>query len=379
MKKYSIITFLLFLVIILSVTVGQAQRTIPTASQFAEKISPVLDEAGYPLSDQQLAQISEIQSETGVFKAVMEVLTDEQKSALRNKRPRRHMKGQHEIGIRNRGNINPLRGIVETLTNAGCPLLEEQIAQIREEGKGSIRGILTDEQKTALHAVGLNKRIRHISQKLSTTDYPLTEEQITAIQALEPGPEARGALQNILTDEQKELLRRNSRRRPGMFLAHLRRVLTNTEYPLTEDQITALREIEPGPNARAEVMEILTEQQEEILRNLRDVTTFPADETDETIGIEKEESRLQENVLKQNQPNPFNPTTTISYNLTKSGNVSLEIFNSQGQKVASLVQGYQEDGYHSVQWDASLMAAGTYFYVIKSDDFTSSKKMLLIK
>ena len=276
-------------------------------------------------------------------------------------------------------NVDPRRKIQQILTNAGCPLSEEQREQIREGGRGSIRNILTDEQKAALQAEALNKHIRHISQRLSTTEYPLTEAQITALQALEPGPEARGALQNILTDEQKELLRRNFRRRPGMFLAHLLRVLANTDHPLTEDQITALKEIESGPNARAEVMEILTEEQREILRNLHDVTTSPADETDETVGIEEEASWLQENVLEQNQPNPFNPTTTISYNLTKSGNVSLEIFNSQGQKVASLVQGYQGDGYHSVQWDASLMAAGTYFYVIKSDDFTSSKKMLLIK
>ena len=104
MKKFSLISISLILVIILSVIVGQAQRTIPTASQFVERISPVLEEAGCPLTDEQLAKIAEIPSERGVFKAVMEVLTDEQKSALKTnssphreggRRGVRHRRAQH--------------------------------------------------------------------------------------------------------------------------------------------------------------------------------------------------------------------------------------------------------------------------------------------
>jgi hypothetical protein len=83
--------------------------------------------------------------------------------------------------------------------------------------------------------------------------------------------------------------------------------------------------------------------------------------------------------VAQNTPNPFNPSTTISFTLAKSGNVTVDVFNVAGQKIASLVDGYREAGAHSVMWDASGQAAGVYFYTVKAGDMSSTMKMTLLK
>jgi hypothetical protein len=88
--------------------------------------------------------------------------------------------------------------------------------------------------------------------------------------------------------------------------------------------------------------------------------------------------------LEQNYPNPFNPTTHIGFALSKAGNVSLDIFNINGQKVASLVNGPMEAGQHDIQWDSKdsdgrPLASGIYFYRIKTAGFVDSKKMMLLK
>lgn len=83
--------------------------------------------------------------------------------------------------------------------------------------------------------------------------------------------------------------------------------------------------------------------------------------------------------LHQNFPNPFNPTTRISYALPKSGKVTLTVYNMLGQKVAELVNQHQEAGQYIVTWDASLLPSGVYFYQIQSGLFSQTRKMLLMK
>jgi hypothetical protein len=83
--------------------------------------------------------------------------------------------------------------------------------------------------------------------------------------------------------------------------------------------------------------------------------------------------------LVGNNPNPFNPTTFISLGLPTTQKVKLEIYNLLGRKVETLIDGYLEAGYHSVVWNASSNASGVYFYRLSTDDFTETKKMLLLK
>ncbi|MFO8029792.1 MAG: T9SS type A sorting domain-containing protein [Cyclonatronaceae bacterium] len=83
--------------------------------------------------------------------------------------------------------------------------------------------------------------------------------------------------------------------------------------------------------------------------------------------------------LNQNYPNPFNPATTISYALPVDANVTLEIFNIQGQRVDILVNQWQEAGYHDIPFDASRLASGLYIYRLQAGIFVNIKKMMLLK
>lgn len=83
--------------------------------------------------------------------------------------------------------------------------------------------------------------------------------------------------------------------------------------------------------------------------------------------------------LSQNYPNPFNPTTNIKFSLPKATNVQIVIFNSVGQEVKSLVNEYKTAGSYTVDFNASDLASGTYFYKIITSDFTETKKMTLVK
>jgi hypothetical protein len=83
--------------------------------------------------------------------------------------------------------------------------------------------------------------------------------------------------------------------------------------------------------------------------------------------------------LVQNYPNPFNPTTTISFSLPHAANATLKVFNTLGEEVATLVNELTTAGSHTVQFNATGLASGVYFYRLTSDDLTQSMKMLLVK
>ena len=83
--------------------------------------------------------------------------------------------------------------------------------------------------------------------------------------------------------------------------------------------------------------------------------------------------------LDQNYPNPFNPNTTISYALPSSSNVKLIIYNSLGQEVQILVNGFEAAGIHKVNFNALNLTSGMYFYKIEAGSFSQVKKMILLK
>lgn len=83
--------------------------------------------------------------------------------------------------------------------------------------------------------------------------------------------------------------------------------------------------------------------------------------------------------LYQNYPNPFNPNTEINFLLTKSGYVKLIVYNSLGAEIANLIDGFVNAGNHSILFKAENLSSGIYFYTIISENFTSTRKMLLIK
>ncbi len=83
--------------------------------------------------------------------------------------------------------------------------------------------------------------------------------------------------------------------------------------------------------------------------------------------------------LSQNFPNPFNPVTTIEYSLPSESPVQLTIYNINGQAVEHLVDDILPAGIHNINWNASQLTSGIYFYRLTTEEFAETKKMLLIK
>ena len=113
--------------------------------------------------------------------------------------------------------------------------------------------------------------------------------------------------------------------------------------------------------------------------NINAETKTHSDNKLEGIGIKSVTSISDDYKLYQNFPNPFNPATIISYKLNQSGYVTLKVYNLVGQVVKTLVGEYQEVGTYSKQFDASELSAGIYLYKLQVNNFTSVKRMTLIK
>lgn len=83
--------------------------------------------------------------------------------------------------------------------------------------------------------------------------------------------------------------------------------------------------------------------------------------------------------LSQNFPNPFNPSTTISYSIPKQSHVEMRLFDMLGREVATIVSKEQSAGDYKVQFDGSSLPSGVYIYTLQAGQFRDSKKLLLLK
>jgi hypothetical protein len=83
--------------------------------------------------------------------------------------------------------------------------------------------------------------------------------------------------------------------------------------------------------------------------------------------------------LSQNYPNPFNPSTKIDFKISKASDVKLTVYNVLGQQVATLLNEHMSAGSQSVVFDASKLSSGVYFYRLDAGNFSSIKKMMLLK
>jgi hypothetical protein len=97
------------------------------------------------------------------------------------------------------------------------------------------------------------------------------------------------------------------------------------------------------------------------------------------VSVAQERELPKEFVLSQNYPNPFNPATRIEYGVPNAGHVTLEVYNLLGEKVATLVDGEKQPGYHLVSFDAARFASGVYLYRLVTDKTALMKKMILVK
>ena len=101
-----------------------------------------------------------------------------------------------------------------------------------------------------------------------------------------------------------------------------------------------------------------------------------------SVAITRTENFSSDNIY--NYPNPFNPFTTLRYNLLKDGLVNITVYDMLGNVVNNLINANQSSGYNSIQWDATNnlgepVSAGVYLYKIQAGDFVDTKKMILLK
>ena len=95
--------------------------------------------------------------------------------------------------------------------------------------------------------------------------------------------------------------------------------------------------------------------------------------------IAVDEEAITAFAVDQNTPNPFNPSTSIGFTIPEAGNVTVEIFNVAGQKVDTVVDDIMSAGHHTINWDASGISAGVYFYTVTCDELSKTMKMTLLK
>ncbi len=106
--------------------------------------------------------------------------------------------------------------------------------------------------------------------------------------------------------------------------------------------------------------------------------TYPIDTIDPP-PVKTEETKLESFKLYQNSPNPFNPSTVISYQLPEINYVELNIYNALGQKMVTLISEKQNAGQHRVTWDAIGFTNGIYYYHLKAGEFEEVRRMVLVK
>lgn len=97
------------------------------------------------------------------------------------------------------------------------------------------------------------------------------------------------------------------------------------------------------------------------------------------VPVKDETPAVKSFELEQNFPNPFNPGTSINYQIPRSGHVTLKVYDIMGKEVAAIIDGYMEAGKHTAEFNASNLSSGIYYYKLQSGDMTKINKMLLLK
>ncbi len=116
------------------------------------------------------------------------------------------------------------------------------------------------------------------------------------------------------------------------------------------------------------------------VRSARALRLFKVTPPSHIVPIERNESALPLTTrLKENYPNPFNPATTIQYDLARPGHVTLMVYNILGQKVATLLDKYERAGSYYIRFNGQNMSSGVYFVVMKTANRLQTQKIMLLK
>ena len=108
-------------------------------------------------------------------------------------------------------------------------------------------------------------------------------------------------------------------------------------------------------------------------------TFFNTNFTNGVVSVEDENNLITDFSLFQNYPNPFNPSTSIQYAVSNRQFVSLKIYDVLGKELATLVNEEKPAGNYEVNFNASSLSSGVYFYTLRAGSFVQTKKMLLVR
>jgi len=149
-------------------------------------------------------------------------------------------------------------------------------------------------------------------------------------------------------------------------------------FPLLVESIKERQQIIETQQAKINTLKVKMQQVEVALNklgvNLEQVTI--ADEQTSSLA---EKTLPGAFGLQPNYPNPFNPITSISYDLPSSQHVILTVYDVQGREITTLVNQQQEAGRYTVPFDASHLSSGTYFYKLTAGSFSETKRMIFVK
>lgn len=137
-----------------------------------------------------------------------------------------------------------------------------------------------------------------------------------------------------------------------------------------------------NPPVSALALKMISETSCQLYAGLFNDTTNGAGvyKLDITVGVEEINSQIpSEYLLEQNYPNPFNPSTTIQFAIPQQSYVQLEIFNTLGEKVSTLVSEELNAGNYKYEWNAEGLPSGIYLYRFSTENFVQTKKLLLMK
>lgn len=162
-------------------------------------------------------------------------------------------------------------------------------------------------------------------------------------------------------------------------------VVTDIEYNQARQQVFFIDENAAGEDALRYMSVTPDDDIYEILFTSKAISAFTAllgedDNVDTSVDrMEGGTERPVATQLKQNYPNPFNPTTLIGYDLAEQSNVSLDVYDMAGRKVATLVNRQQAPGSYRVHFDGSNLASGMYLYRLTAGQTVQTRKLMLVK
>jgi Secretion system C-terminal sorting domain len=156
-------------------------------------------------------------------------------------------------------------------------------------------------------------------------------------------------------------------------------------YESTDDGVS-WNQINDGlptnPRVSAFAYKEINESTFELYTGLFNDTTWGAGvyKLDYTVSVEAVDNQISsEYLLEQNYPNPFNPSTTIQFSIPEQSIVKLEVFNTLGEKVSTLVSEELKAGNYKYDWNAENLSSGIYFYRLNTNNFSEKKKMIFLK